>query len=180
MFLSKSGLVVKLIILLLLLSVVLGIVGILLLHGELPFGKITSSPSSSSQQTPENVSSSLINVGTPNSDVGVEEDEAVDILTNQSLFSKGAVAYVLCRPLTSGDRISAMGGDKYSVVGPVWFVYIDEEPYSFFEHDVKYAFVDASTGEVISYDESWPPTINGKSISEAAESCGGVTEIYAS
>jgi hypothetical protein len=61
--------------------------------------------------------------------------------------------------------------------GPVWLVYIDENPNAFFAHDVEYIFVDSSTGEKKNFDESWPPEINGEGIFEAEEDCLGMTQI---
>ncbi len=139
--------------------------------------KPPSAPSTT-QYTP--VGGELVAVGTPGATATLNEDGAVEKVLETGDISKNQTGYVFCRQLNSGDKIATMGDDKYSVSGPTWFVYVDEVPGAFFEHDVKYIFVDASTGEKKVYEESWPPDVNGEDMFDAAEDCGSTKTIYSS
>lgn len=119
-------------------------------------------------------------LGTPGAAAILSKDTATDAAIEEAFKTNDEMLYVFCEELNAGDNVAAMGdGAKYNVSGPVWFAYVDEVPGAFFEHDVRYIFIDASTGQKKIYEESWPPDINGEDMFDAAEGCGGVTEVYA-
>ena len=122
----------------------------------------------------------LIGVGTPGASSTISQEGATEEAIEEGFETGDEAVYVFCEQLGQGDKVATQGDeDKYSVSGPVWFAYVDELPGAFFEHDVKYIFIDASTGEKTVYEESWPPDINGEDMFDAAEDCGGVIEIQA-
>lgn len=167
---SKKGLKVALLVIFLVVIIAI-ILAIVLLVKPPPAPSTT-------QYTP--AGGELVTVGTPGAAATINEDGAVEKVLEGKAVGEGQTGYVFCRQLSSGDKIATMGDDKYSVSGPAWFVYVDENPGAFFEHDVKYIFVDASTGETKTYAESWPPDVNGDDIFTAADDCGGAKTIYAS
>lgn len=133
----------------------------------------------SSQQVAPNLG--MIGVGKPGASSTLSKDGAAQAVIEDAFEGGDEIAYIFCKQLDLGDAVAPEGEeDKYSVAGPVWFAYVDEEPWAFFEHDVKYMFIDASTGEKTVFNESWPPDINGESIFEAEDACGGMTQILAS
>jgi len=141
--------------------------------GDDLFGKKPST--TISQPTP--VTAELIKVGTPGATATVSEEGAIEAAMEET--EEEEIAYVFCEELGTGDKVTTEGDpDKYIIDGPTWFVYIDQNPEAFFEHDVKYIFIDASTGEKKEFKESWPPDVNGKNMIDAAKDCGGATEIH--
>ncbi len=120
----------------------------------------------------------LIGVGTPGASSAMSQEGAAEEAIEEGFETGDETVYIFCEELDSGDRVATQGDpDKYSVSGPVWFAYVDELPGAFFEHDVKYVFIDASTGEKMVYEESWPPDINGEDMFDAGGDCGGVIEV---
>jgi len=168
----KSGKGLKIALLAIFLVVIIAMIVVILLLVKPP-----SAPSTP-QYTP--AGGGMITVGTPGATATVSEDKAVEKVLESNVVGEGQTGYVFCRQLNSGDRIATMGDDKYSASGPAWFVYVDEVPGAFFEHDVKYIFIDASTGEKKVYEESWPPDVNGEDMFDVAEDCGGAKTIYQS
>lgn len=71
------------------------------------------------------------------------------------------VAYLVPYPLAEGTVITSDGGERYVLEERTWFAFIDDEPCAFFEHPVRYAFIDVETGEVELVDDGWPPEIAG-------------------
>ena len=88
------------------------------------------------------------------------------------------VAYLVPCPLAKGTIITSDGGKWYGYVleEQKWFAFIDDEPCAFFEHPVRYAFIDVESGEVKLVDDGWPPTIAGIDL----WSMGDLIEIYPS
>jgi hypothetical protein len=164
---------VKVIALVAVLAVVIILIVFLLMNSEDILSSITTEP------TPTTPEPKMIRVGDPQSTAIIGMDDASSAAMEE--FDSGdEIIYVFCEELDSGDKIATMGDDpKYDVGGPVWFAFVDEEPYSFYGHDVKYVFIDAASGEKTVYNEEWSPDINGEDMFIAAEDCGGVTEIYA-
>ena len=137
-------------------------------------------PSGGETAQPHEPGGGLVDVGTPGGSSTVSENGAMEAVIEEAFRTGNEIAYLFCRQLQSGDKVATQGDpDKYSVEGPVWFAYVDEVPGAFFEHDVRYIFIDASTGEKTVYEESWPPDINGEDMFNAGEDCGGVIEIQA-
>jgi hypothetical protein len=163
------------------LIIVIVAIVLLALYGKDLFGgggQRTIGPSTTQQQQPLTGGEGM-RVGTLGATATVSEAGATQGLI-EGAFGAGkgnSVAYLFCEQLDSGDTVS--GSEDYQVVGPVYLGYVDDDPRAFFEHDVRYLFIDASTGEVTEVSESWPPEINGKEIFEAEEDCDEpMTRIY--
>lgn len=173
----KSNKAVKVVGLVMALVIIIALVLVLALYGGDIF-KI--SPSNGTIQQPTITDSKIIPVGTPGAAVTVSKDGAIGTAIEDGFVDESEVGYVFCEQLGPGDKVTTTGDpDKYDIEGPVWFVYVDEEPNAFFEHDTKFIFIDAATGEETIYEESWWPDINGEDFFVAAKDCGGLTEIYA-
>ncbi len=131
-------------------------------------------------EQPEAPASGIVEVGIEGGSSETSRDDIVVGLIEEGFESGNEIAYIFCEELQPGDSVAPMTeGGKYSVSGPVWFVFLDEFPDALYGHEVKYIFVDSFTGETAVYEESFPPDINGEDIFTAAEECGGVSEIYA-
>lgn len=158
------------------LIVVIGLIVALAMFGGDIFKKKTPAGEEEEELEP---GEGLVEVGDPEAAAALSKEDA-EALAGEEV-EEGERGYVYCEQLGPGDKIATMGDDdKYGVNGPVWFAYVDEEPEAWFEHDVKYIFIDAETGEKTIYEESWPPDVNGEDIFAAADDCGGMTEVYAS
>lgn len=172
----KNKKAVKVVGLIIALVVIIAIVIILAMYG----GDIFKSIAPSTTTQPTVTDSQMINVGSPGAASTVSKDDAVGTAIEGEFVDEDEVGYVYCEQLSAGDKVSTSGDpDKYDIEGPVWFVYVDEEPNAFFEHDTKFIFIDAATGEETVYEESWWPDINGEDLFVAAKDCGGLTELYA-
>ena len=94
------------------------------------------------------------------------------------------VAHICDEPLQSGDVVYPEAGQditEYTMDGPTYLAYIDDEPNAFFAHDVRYVFINGATGETTVVEASWWPIINDESIWEAEESGNcNMVRVYAS
>jgi len=60
--------------------------------------------------------------------------------------------------------------DKYQqdlekiLTKPIWFGWVDDDPQAFFEHETRYVFIDARTGEYTIETYNWWPVVNGESL----------------
>lgn len=166
----------KILALLLVLIIIIGGLLYIALNADTLFGK----PTTGTTDQPITTTSGTIKVGTPGASTTVTEEGATEEVLEDAFEEGDEILYVFCEELGQGDSVSPMGDDpKYEVEGPVWFAYVDEMPDAWFEHDVKYIFIDSSTGEKTEYQESWPPDINGEDMFDAAEDCGGIPAMYA-
>ena len=171
-----GGKALKVVALVIVLAAVIAVIALIAL-----FGKDLFKPSGGAQVQPIQPLAGMVKVGTPGASATLNEDGAVGKVLEAGDVGDEQTGYVFCRVLNPGDKIAAMGDDaRYEAAGPAWFVYVDDVPGAFFEHDVKYIFIDASTGEKHVYHESWPPDVNGEDIFEAGDSCGGTRAIYPS
>jgi hypothetical protein len=167
----------KIIVLVLVLIILIGGLLYIALNADTLFGK---KPTTGTTDQPITTTSGTIKVGTPGASTTVTEEGATEEILEEAFEEGDEVLYVFCEELNQGDSVSPMGDDpKYEVDGPVWFAYVDEMPDAWFEHDVKYIFIDSSTGEKTIYQESWPPDVNGEDMFDAAEDCGGASAMYA-
>ncbi len=167
----------KIIVLVLVLVIIIGGLLYIALNADSLFGKPSTGGTA---DQPITTTSGTIKVGTPGASTTVTEEGATEEVLEEAFEEGDEVLYVFCEELGVGDSISPMGDDpKYEVDGPVWFAYVDEMPDAWFEHDVKYIFIDSSTGEKTIYQESWPPDVNGEDMFDAADDCGGASAMYA-
>jgi PKD repeat protein len=113
----------------------------------------------------------------------IDKDGALAILLGEIIKPADAYewisAYMLSKPLQSGDTVTSEIGNQYPIQGNTWFVFIDDQPQAFFSHDTRYVFIDAQTGDYEIKPESWPPEINGFSMWDTASiNRGDLIEIY--
>ncbi len=52
----------------------------------------------------------------------------------------------------------------YTIDVPVWFFWIDREPYARYSHPTTFVLVDASDSTYVTHDEQWWPVLNGDSL----------------
>ena len=159
---ESKGKGLKIVGILIVLAIVLGIIGALVMFGDDLFDMVDSASKTPMTQA------EMVEVGTPGATATLNLDGAKAIA--EEYQEEDNEVYTYCKQLNAGDKISTLGDyDKYDIKGPTWLVYVDEDPFMFFEHEVKYVFVDAATGEKTEYTEGWPPEINDYEIFEAAE-----------
>jgi hypothetical protein len=83
-------------------------------------------------------------------------------------FRAGAIALGAQQPLAAGDRIEPFLGPDgeppagQAVPGPCWFFMVDEEPFAYFAHPVRYVYVDCATGGLTESSETFFPVLNGE------------------
>ncbi|TFH43928.1 MAG: hypothetical protein E4H01_11395 [Lysobacterales bacterium] len=94
-------------------------------------------------------------------------DEAIgiayDVIVPASL-DHAVTAFMGMAPLDAGDTIVPVftEGRQYTIDGPTWFCWIDDNPQAFFEHDTRYVFINAVTGAVSVVVEKFWPVLNGE------------------
>ena len=113
----------------------------------------------------------------------VSKDEALEILMKEIIKPSNLTyrlgAYMLSEPLQRGDLVSSESGLEYTITNRAWFIFIDDEPCAFYEHDVRYVFIDVSTGNSAIVDETSAPYINNVSIWDTATlNRGELIEIF--
>ena len=96
------------------------------------------------------------------------QEQAVELLMSSIIDPSSSnyriSAYMLSIPIEKGDTITSEDGQNYTVDKDSWFIFIDDQPNSFFAHPTRYLFIDAKDGSYKIYDENWPPLINNVSI----------------
>lgn len=102
----------------------------------------------------------------------LDREGAQDLLIEKVLAGaqEEFVAYLCDEPLQSGDVVVAEGGTDVTprtISEPTYFAYIDDNPVAFFEHDVRYVFIDVASGNETVVEASWWPDINNESIWES-------------
>ena len=124
----------------------------------------------------------LLTVGFASAE-SIEKDGAIEILMEDIIKPSNASdrlgAYMLSEPLQQGDVVSSESGQEYVIENNTWFIFIDDEPCAMFEHPVRYAFINATTGNYTVADEIWPPMINNVSMWDTKTlGRGELIEIY--
>jgi len=87
------------------------------------------------------------------------------------------VAFSYPVALTPSDELSPYAPDPipedvvslphlvpYAIDGPVWFFWIDREPYARYSHPTTFVLIDAADGSYVAHDERWWPVLNGDSL----------------
>jgi len=113
----------------------------------------------------------------------IDENEAYDILMSKILkpgFSNNqGSAFMLSEMLKKGDVITSENGNTYTIEKDSWFVFIDDAPWAFFSHPVRYIMINAQDGEYETINEFWPPFINNNSMwDKLNHNRGSVKDIY--
>ena len=105
----------------------------------------------------------------------ISRDEAIQIVLDEIIGSadnQSIVARMWNEPLSAGAVISnEFAGDGEGRVsnGSEWFFWIDDEPFAFYSHDVRYVYVNATTGAVEVEEADEAPTLNGSLLWETEE-----------
>jgi hypothetical protein len=111
--------------------------------------------------------STTVNI-TVNPESVFTQDQAVELLMSTIIDPSSSnyriSAYMLSKPIEQGDVISSEDGQNYTVQNDSWFIFIDDQPNSFFAHPTRYLFINAKDGSYKIFDEDWPPFINNVSI----------------
>ncbi len=95
------------------------------------------------------------------------EDVIERIITTQDTSGQTGswVAYVAKQPVSDSTLITpAEGTSTYAADGDFWFAFVDEDPFAQYEHEVKFIFIDADTGEMTVEDQLWWPQVNGTAL----------------
>ncbi len=74
------------------------------------------------------------------------------------------IAFTRKHPLNKNTRVAPYRkrGKSVRLKRKAWFFWVDDEPKAQFEHNTRYVFIDAETGDVRVVKNKWWPTINGK------------------
>ncbi|MBI3195273.1 MAG: T9SS type A sorting domain-containing protein [Ignavibacteriae bacterium] len=104
-----------------------------------------------------------------NSTVSISRDSAIAIVTSQvinpSPYKNTLVAFLYDPPgedstLAAGYEVMPFDSSlSYSVTSHKWFFWLDLSGEIFYAHPCKFLFVDATSGELENYDESWWPIV---------------------
>ena len=111
----------------------------------------------------------------------IDHKEAIRILKEEilpgQLISRDYVAFAYPTVLGPSDELSPYAPDPipadvmrlphlvpYPIESPVWFFWIDLEPYARYSHPTSFVLVDASDGSTVVRDEGWWPVLNGVSL----------------
>jgi len=87
------------------------------------------------------------------------------------------VAHVAPAPLTQDTAVvPAEGQTAFTPGGDYWFAFVDEDPFAWFEHEVKFVFIDAATGAMTVEDQSWWPEVDGQSFLDSGR---GLVKVFA-
>jgi len=114
----------------------------------------------------------LLNIaGTQADDGGVllDRQQAIEIAVNiisPATIDRNVTAFMPMAPLQPGDVIHPFMEEERArtITAPTWFCWIDDDSQSFFGHDTRYVFIDATTGAVEVVVEKWWPELNGQSL----------------
>jgi len=105
----------------------------------------------------------------------ISREEAAQIVLD-GVIGNGDGQTIIARlwpvPLSSGDIVSgefADTGEGRVSTGSEWLVWIDDHPYAFFSHSVRYAYVNAATGAAAVEEAYEAPALNGNLLWETEE-----------
>jgi hypothetical protein len=90
---------------------------------------------------------------------------AMDVI-NPATLDHDVTAFIGPAMLVSGDEVQPFDLPQRAKVldRETWFCWINDDPNQFFQHDTRYVFIDAVTGDSIVFQEGWWPEINGTSV----------------
>ncbi len=121
--------------------------------------------------------------GTDDLENTIDQSEAYNILLENILkpgsSNSQSSAFMLTEMLKPGDVITSDSGETYTIDKDTWFVFIDDQPWAFFSHPVRYIKINAQTGNYEVINENWPPLINNNSLwDKVNHNRGNVKDIY--
>ncbi|OGU75825.1 MAG: hypothetical protein A2V93_02510 [Ignavibacteria bacterium RBG_16_34_14] len=100
----------------------------------------------------------------------ITRQEAIDIIIKKIIvpptLDHDVSAFLGMTPVDSGIVYYPYGQDdlEKTIEKPVWFGWINDEPQAFFEHETRYIFIDARTGDYTIETYKWWPVLNGNSL----------------
>lgn len=97
----------------------------------------------------------------------ITQGEAIEILVNDEIIPSGGlwddfIAFMHPEPLNPGDAVGPLYPSENITVleNTVWLVWIDDFPHLPLEHETRYVYIDANTGEISKKIERWNPVVN--------------------
>jgi len=89
---------------------------------------------------------------------------AMDVI-NPATLDHAVTAFIDLSMLGPGDVVQPWDQPQRAKVmdRETWFCWIDDNPRQFFQHDTRFLFIDAETGDSVVFQEGWWPEINGTS-----------------
>ncbi|MCI0715524.1 MAG: hypothetical protein L0Y77_04275 [Chlorobi bacterium] len=100
----------------------------------------------------------------------ISREEAIDliikkVLVPQTLDHKVTV-FLGMQVTPSGSVVRSFKGEdeKKTLNKPTWFGWINDNPQAFFEHETRFVYIDAVTGNYEVTAEKWWPVVDGESL----------------
>jgi hypothetical protein len=109
----------------------------------------------------------------------ISREEAIQMILKRVIvpgtLEHDLLAFLGREPLTEGDTVFQDVELQVvrAVEGPTWFAWLYDEPTMEFEHETRYVFVDALTGELEVKSQSWWPMLNRRLIWNTREEMAG-------
>ncbi len=109
----------------------------------------------------------------------ISREEAIQMILKRVIrpetLDHGLIAFLGQEPLDQGDTV--FQDVELQVIraadGPIWFAWLYDEPTAEFEHETRYVFIDAVTGELEVKTCNWWPLLNRKLIWNTREEMQG-------
>lgn len=110
-------------------------------------------------------------------------DQAIELLMDSVIGPSSSdtriSAFMLSNVLQPGDIISSEDGTDYQITNNTWFIFIDDDPSSWYSHPTRYVFIDARDGSYNVVNQNWPPLINNYSLwDNTNHSRGDIIDFY--
>ena len=100
----------------------------------------------------------------------ITREEAIDIIIKKVLVPQTlehkVTAFLGMQVTPTGSVIRSFKGDdeKKILNTPTWFGWINDNPQAFFEHETRFVYIDAVTGNYEVVTERWWPVVDGESL----------------
>jgi len=100
----------------------------------------------------------------------ITRQEAIDIIIKKVIvpptLDHDVTAFLGMTAADSGSVYYPYSRDDLvkTIEKPVWFGWINDSPQAFFEHETKYVFIDAETGDYKIETYNWWPVVDGASL----------------
>jgi hypothetical protein len=120
---------------------------------------------------------------------GPEEDmitreEAIQMILKRVIvpgsLEHEIIAFLGREPLDEGDTVFQDVEIEvvHAMDGPTWFAWVFDEPTLEFEHETRYVFIDAVTGELVVRTRNWWPLLNRRLIWNTQEELKGDQYVF--
>jgi len=100
----------------------------------------------------------------------ITRQEAIDIIIKKVIvpptLNHDVMAFLAMIPVDSATSYYPYANEDLEKIltKPIWFGWVDDDPQAFFEHETRYVFIDARTGEYTIETYNWWPVVNGESL----------------